>query len=117
MGHHFFRWCEQCFGGGAILDNNHVINPNNLLINPNNLLIFPNNLLINPNNLLIFPDSLCNLDGFVGTTLPLIYPLIVFVGSGVRYVIDKLKSPCLRQGITTCLAGRGPSAKGEHWLR
>ena len=69
MGHHFFRWCEQCFGGGAILHNNHVINPNNLLI---------------------FPDGLCNLDVFMGTDLPLYRPLITFVGSIVWFLIDCL---------------------------
>ena len=103
MGH---RWAIIFFGG-----------VNNLLVEEQLTKILNNNHVINPNNLLIFPGRLCNLDVFVGTSLPLICPLIAFMGSLVRYVIDKLKSPCRRQGIITCLAGRGPSAKGEHWLR
>ena len=50
--------------------------------------ILNNNHVINPNNLLIFPDRLCNFDAFVGTILPLIYPLIVFVGEVLPFLID-----------------------------
>ena len=33
----------------------------------------------------------------------------------IMYVLLQAFDPCLWQGVTTCLAGCGPSARSEHW--
>ena len=110
-------WCQEqpfdgpsfFFGGG-----------NSFLVvlsdNGGWLIILDNNHVINLNNLLIYPWYYATLMGLWGPSSHVYRPLMGFLGYALRYVIDELMSPCHRQGITTCLTGWGPSAKGEHWL-
>ena len=71
MGH---QWAIIFFGGVK----NLLVEEQLTKISCNNSEQFANKSMI-----------LCNLDAFMGTSLPFICPLIVFVGSGVQYVIDK----------------------------